>query len=569
MKSGTIITIMLMMLIAVFGLLGGRLFYLQHCRSEYYQQNYKRQQRTTIVQTPQRGLIVDRNGRILAASNRIDTVFAEPRAMGDTDAVKEASGRLQEILGFPGHEICGIIQQSKNPGFAGIKTAITPEQCMAVKSARIRGVGIQSNWQRYYPMGPLTCHLVGFAGVEQFGLSGIELEYDSVLCGKSGQNTLFVDVSRRPIGIADEVSFLVEDGSGLVLTVDTTIQQFARAALVKQMKAYQAESAVAIVMDPWTGGILAMVSLPDFDPAGLASSHTENLRNRALTDPFEPGSIFKPIAAAVALDCGAINYDEKIFCENGDYRGRGFGKIGEYGNHQFADLNVRQILVESSNIGMAKIGQRIGAKRLCEGIKLFGFGKKTGIDLPGEDAGMVHPLPKWNGYSVTRVPFGHEITVTALQITRAYATLANGGRFISPHLFQATVAGTGRVSRVQQPPSPAGYIVKPKVAHWIVRQALTAVVTEGTGKKAGLDNVRVFGKTGTANISVSKQIGYDQANYVASFVGGAPAENPSVVILVSIRKPNRKLGKGYTGGTVAAPVFREILEKTLTYLQHG
>jgi cell division protein FtsI/penicillin-binding protein 2 len=218
---------------------------------------------------------------------------------------------------------------------------------------------------------------------------------------------------------------------------------------------------------------------------------------------------------------------------------------------------------------MAKIGQRIGAKRLCEGVKLFGFGKKTGIDLPGEDAGIVHPLPKWNGYSVTRVPFGHEITVTALQITRAYATLANGGRFISPHLFQATVAGTGRASRVKQPPSPAGYIVKPKVAQWIVRQALTAVVTEGTGKKAGIDNVRVFGKTGTANISVSKKIGYDQANYVASFVGGAPAENPSVVILISIRKPNKKLGKGYTGGTVAAPVFREILEKTLTYLQRG
>ncbi|GAF79096.1 unnamed protein product, partial [marine sediment metagenome] len=316
-----------------------------------------------------------------------------------------------------------------------------------------------------------------------------------------------------------------------------------------------------------TGAILAFVCLPDFDPAKFSTTSAYALRNRALTDPFEPGSIFKPIVAAIALDSDVINYDEVIFCENGTYRGKGFGRIGEFADHKFAHLSIRQIISHSSNIGMAKIGQRMGKEKLHKGLELFGFGRKTGIDLSGENTGLLWPTANWTGYSVTRIPFGHEITVTAMQIAQAYSVLANGGCLVKPHVVRAIVDSTGRITELKQPPSLTGHIIKPDVANWIVRSALVDVVEKGTGKKAALEKWQVFGKTGTANIARADIKGYDETHYIASFAGGAPADHPAVVILVSIRKPDKSLGKGYSGGTVAAPVFREILEKTLTYLQ--
>lgn len=561
MKSRTII-IVFSLVIGIFGLLGWRLFYLQYCRADYYRQSSRKQQHAIITNQPQRGIILDSRGRILAASNKVQTVFAEPRSIAD---VKDTAMKLQDILDFPGHEICRIIYESRNPGFAKIKTGITSVERDTIRNARIRGVGIQSNWQRYYPMGRLTSHITGFVGAEQSGLAGVELKYDGQLRGTPGRNVIVVDAQRQPIGMRPPDN-IVRDGSSLILTIDATIQQFARSALLKQYEAYRAESAVAIVMDPWTGAILALVCLPDFDPSNFGAESEQMFRNRAITDPFEPGSIFKPIVAALALDAGVIDYDDQIFCENGSYRGKGFRRIGEFGNHQFGDLSIRQILIKSSNIGMAKIGQRMGRQKLHEGLKLFGFGARSGVDLPGEDSGLLYPLPKWTNSSVTRIPFGHEIAATALQIARAYCILANGGRVIRPYVVQAIVDRTGKVRQLRQRGSLAGHVIQPEVANWIVRQALTDVVTEGTGTKAASKKWRVFGKTGTANIARSDQKGYDQTNYVASFAGGAPAEHAEVVILVSIRKPDTTLGKGYSGGTVAAPVFREILEKTLNYL---
>jgi cell division protein FtsI (penicillin-binding protein 3) len=282
---------------------------------------------------------------------------------------------------------------------------------------------------------------------------------------------------------------------------------------------------------------------------------------------FEPGSVIKPIAAAIAIDSGVVNLNEKIFCENGSYHGRGFGQIGEYGNHRFADLTVREILVQSSNIGMAKIGQRLGGEKLYKGLKLFGFGKKTGIDLPGESEGLLWPVEKWTGYSVTRIPFGQEISVTAIQLVRAFCILANGGLCVEPYVVKAIVGNDGRLVKMKRPPPAVGYVVKPEVANWLVSEAMTGVVNEGTGKKAALKKWQVFGKTGTANIAKKDEKGYSERDYVASFIGGTPVEQPAVVVLVSIRKPNVKLGKGYTGGTVAAPIAAKILEKTLNYLE--
>jgi cell division protein FtsI/penicillin-binding protein 2 len=229
-------------------------------------------------------------------------------------------------------------------------------------------------------------------------------------------------------------------------------------------------------------------------------------------------------------------------------------------------LNIKEILINSSNIGMAKIGQRLGKDRLYDGLKLFGFGKATGIELPGEVDGLLRPPDTWTGYSVTRIPFGQEICVTSMQLVRAFCILANGGRLVRPFMVRAIVDNDGNITELKRPPPPVGYIVKSEIAKWIITEALTGVVNEGTGKRAKLEKWQVFGKTGTANIALSDTRGYSDQDYVASFVCGAPADEPAIVALVSIRKPNRSLGKGYTGGAVASPVAAKIIEKTLTYL---
>jgi cell division protein FtsI/penicillin-binding protein 2 len=319
------------------------------------------------------------------------------------------------------------------------------------------------------------------------------------------------------------------------------------------------------VMNPNTGAILAMVSLPDFDPTKFNTEKPQKLKNRILTDPYEPGSIIKPIVASIALDTGAIGYKQVFYCENG-YWDR--YRIGEFGNHRYGNFTVREILIESSNIGMAKIGLELGQKRLYEGMKLFGFGRKTGIDLPGEDPGLLFPTSKWSGYSVTRIPFGHEILVSSLQIIRAYCILANGGSVVTPYIVRAAVDSQGNVTEIHRPAGNTGFIVRPEVAHWIVRNALVGVVEEGTGDKAKLEEVQVWGKTGTANIALPTG-GYDTESYVTSFVGGAPAVNPKVVVMVSIRKPNRALNMGYSGGRVAAPVVGEIIKKIFHYMDNG
>ncbi len=502
---------------------------------------------------------------VLAASNTRDELFIEPRRIPDPESVKEAAMKLQDILLLPGPEICRLVYESRNPGYVSIQSNLTTIQRQAILGLKLAGVGIQTQMQRYYPMASLTGHVVGFIGDDSEGLAGVELKYDEVLKGRDGQNVFLVDVSRSPIAYKPDQSFGPIDGQNLILTIDSTIQEFTRAALTAKMKEYQAESAIGIVINPNTGAILAIVSLPDFDPAKFNTEKPQRLKNRILTDPYEPGSIIKPIVAAIALDAGAIGYQQVFYCEDG-YWGR--YRIGEFGNHRYGNFTVRQILVESSNIGMAKIGLQLGQKRLYEGMKMFGFGRKTGVDLPGEDPGLLYPTAKWSGFSVTRIPFGHEILVNSLQMIRAYCILANGGSVINPYIVRAAVDPQGNMTDLHSPAGSTGFIIKPEVAHWIVRTALVGVVEEGTGDKADLEEVQVWGKTGTANIALPTG-GYDTENYVASFVGGAPAVNPKIVVMVSIRKPNRSLGIGYSGGRVAAPVAGEIIQKTFQYINDG
>lgn len=504
---------------------------------------------------------MDCKGRMLAASNKVQTIFAEPRTLKEP---KDTSTQLASIINIGAHDICRLITDSGNPGFAKIKVGADVNECQAV--SKISGIGVQTEWERYYPCGNLACHIVGFTSADNRGLEGIELQYDKELSGASAQDIFFADAIRRPIRMKQK-SGVLKDGVGIILTIDAAIQQFVREELLKQYKEFQAESAIAIVADPKTGAILAMVSLPDYNPDQASEIKTDRLKNRALNDQFEPGSILKPFAAAIALDCGKVSLNTVINCEYGSYRGKGFGRIGEYGNHRYGNLTVREILIHSSNIGMAKIGQMLGKEKLYKGMKLFGFGQKTGIDMPGEEEGRLWPLSRWTGYSVTRVPFGQEITVTGIQLIQAFCILSNGGYAVKPYMVKAVVDSNGAIIKLKQNPSAVGFILKPETANKIVTDALVGVVTDGTGKGAALKKWQVYGKTGTANIAKTTQKGFSDSDYVASFIGGAPAKKPEVVVLVSVRKPNKKLGKGYTGGTVAAPVAGRILEKTLSYLE--
>ncbi len=565
MKSVRTIIFFLLLLIVAFLSLAGRCFYLQYFRNSHYISACNWQQQSYNIQKPQRGVILDCRGRILAASNKIQTIFVEPRVVTDPESL---SYILASIVNIDVETIYWLISESKNPGYAKIKVGAAPNQCRSAR--KIYGVGIESDWRRHYPAGTLTADIVGFTSTDNRGLGGIELKYDKHLAGSAGQNIFLADASRRPIRLKQQ-SAVLKDGGGIILTLDATIQQFVHQELLEQYQSYEAESAVAIVAEPKTGAILAMVSLPSFDPNNISSADPDTFRNRALTDQFEPGSILKPIVTAIALDAGVLNQSEKIFCENGDYRGKGFGRIGEFNYHKYGNLTAREILIKSSNIGMAKIGQRLGKKRLYKGLTLFGFGRKSGLDLPGEAQGLLRTTDKWTGYSVTRIPFGQEISATAIQIIRAFCILANGGRSVRPFLVKAIVDNEGSILELKQPPPSVGFVISPEVAKWVVTNPMVGVVNEkqngGTGWRAKLEKWQVFGKTGTADIAKADERGYSDDATIASFIAGAPAEEPAVLVLVSIRKPNKKLGKGHTGGAVASPVAAKILEKTLSYLE--
>lgn len=569
--------IFFVLIIAVFTGLTWRIYDLKTNRRSGYVEMSQGQQQAVVPEDPRRGMILDCQGRILAASATAYNVFIDEqycRKM-DLEGVKIVSAGLQEILQIPGCELYEKMDQSKSARFTYLQKGLSQQQYQAVNELRMMarkkpsmygvyaGIGIQEEWKRQYPAGNLTSHLLGFVGRDNKGLEGLELLYDSYLTGSNGKKILVIDALRRPIAEWADASHEVTDGNNLVLTIDSVIQRFVYEAVKQKMQEYEAESAIGVVMDPWTGAILAMVSLPDFEPSEFSTAPQDSKRNRVLTDPYEPGSIFKPIVAAIALDTGAIDYDDIFFCENGfwpKYRG-----IHDFEHHSYGNLSVREIIMHSSNIGMAKIGLEMSRQQLYDGLRLLGFSEKTGVDLPGEDPGLVWSVRRWSTLSITRIPFGHEVLVTPLQICRAYSIFANGGYAVKPHIVRAVVDNQGNIVEDRQPAFGTAYVMKKEVANWMVQTALSSVVNEGTGDKARLDGCQVWGKTGTANIALPTG-GYDTRNYVTSFVGGAPAKDPAVVVLVSIRKPNRSLGKGYSGGRVAAPIVHDILENTLTYL---
>ena len=521
----------------------------------------RRQQQMTIIDPGRPGGIFIASGRSctpIAISRQAPLCFVYP-SLAPADQLDEICRKLGGILGKEAHELRGAITRRPNSRFVVLAKQISGEQAKAVKALNLQCVGVVHEWRREYPANELCATVVGFPpapGVANTG-AGIELTYKDLLAAKDGMMLSLTDAIRRPVEPLDDRRVLPEDGSNIVLYIDAPVQEALEKALAAAVEKHQAQWANGIVVDPKTGAIVAMASAPSFNPADYSSATPANRTNRAITVPYEPGSVAKPIFAAAAVEAGIVTYETKIFCENGTYVMPRAGRVSDHGEaHGW--LTVRDGIVFSSNICMAKIGQMTGNERLYEIATSFGLGRKSGIDLPGEDAGIVRDLHKWNTYSTPRVPFGQEVSTTSLQLVMAFSALVNGGELLQPRVVNRVLDSQQRVVWQSE-----RTVVRRVISEGVsaqTRSVLADVVERGTGKMARMNRWTSFGKTGTAQVPGPR--GYEPGAYTGSFIGGSPVGEPRVVCLISVFKPKRA---GYYGSTVAAPYVKDVLEQAMVY----
>jgi cell division protein FtsI/penicillin-binding protein 2 len=430
-----------------------------------------------------------------------------------------------------------------------------------IRGLKIKGIGFEPSSRRIYPSETLGCHVVGWSGTDG-GQEGIELRLDSLLRGVPGYHRFECDAARRTISRGEglrhtSLSQPARPGLTVRLTVHAGIQHVVEAELRRIQEAFKPQAAMALVMDVGTGAVLAMASSPAFDPNAPARSVASARRNRTLTDQFEPGSIFKSFIAAAALDHGLYSRNSRFFCENGAWR-RGYRVLHD--SHAYGYLTFDEVIIKSSNIGAAKMGLRLGKRRVYECVKAFGFGDRTRIDLAGEARGRVRPLASWRKDSLLSIPMGQEIAVTPLQMVCAYAALLNGGVLLRPQIV-AEITNQRGEELYRMRAQPVRRVITTRTSR-AMRSILHQTVVKGTGRRAWCREYAIGGKTGTAQKVVNGR--YSHEKYVASFCGFAPVEHPRLVCLVAADAPVRSLG--YYGGTVSAPAVRAILRRALNAL---
>ncbi len=532
-----------------------RLLWLQILHPDHWVTIARRQHLQILELLPVRGAILDRNLKPLAVSIRLTSVFANPRHVKDPSAVAR---RLAPLLDQPVEELKGKLSQ-RDRGFVWLARRIPNQTASRIRALRLAGVDWIMEPQRVYPLGYLASHLVGFAGSDAQGLEGLELVYDRALKGEPGWRWMNRDARRRPVGVWDHPSVAPRDGLELVLNLDTSIQFIAERALEEAVEKWRAKGGSIIVMEPATGEILAMANRPTFDSNQFADVAPETRRNRAVTDTFEPGSVFKIVTAAVALTKNAVKPEETFYCENGAFPVAG-RILHDYRPHGW--LTFQEVIAQSSNIGTAKVAMRLGPSAIYEGMRAFGFGTATGVELPGEVGGTAKPPSQWSRPSITAIPIGQEVTVTAVQLAQAICAVANGGLLVRPWL----------VREIRHPSGVAVKSFKPMVIRRVIpseiaermKEILAAVVERGSGKAANVPGLRAGGKTGTAQ-KVEPTGLYSESRYVASFIGFLPVEDPRLVIVVVVDEPQPL----HTGGVVSAPVFRQVATETVAYLQQS
>jgi cell division protein FtsI (penicillin-binding protein 3) len=539
--------------LAGFGVIAAKLVYLQLLDAPELAARADRQHHQTIRLSGERGTITDRKGTILAKNMDVPSLFADPSAIPQP---KAAARTLARVL----PESRRALERRLAPRdrhFAWLHRKADPALAQKVLALKLPGVHQVPESRRFYPKGKLLGHILGFAGMDNEGLSGVEQTFDDQLAGGEVVYSVERDALGRHIFPSDMGYERPAHGADLRLTIDEVIQYHVERELDRAMAAHAARSASAIVMDPHTGEILAMAVRPEFDPNRAGAFGSSDFRNRILTDPYEPGSTLKVFVAATALDEGVVQLSETIDCENGRMPLRG-GAMHDH--HPYGELTYREVLIHSSNIGSAKVAMRLGADRLYVGLKRFGFGERTGIELNGESPGVLTPVSRWSGRSIASVAIGQEVMVTPLQLATAASAVANGGWLMRPHLVKEVRGPDG--TRATEPKRVRRVVTAATAA--ALREALTGVAgPDGTAPEAAIPGFQVAGKTGTAQKAAEGRRGYARGKYVASFLGMVPADDPRLVILVVVDEPE---GHAYYGGLVAAPVFKAIAEPVLAYL---
>jgi cell division protein FtsI/penicillin-binding protein 2 len=539
-------------LLVAFAAMATRLIVLQTVDARAYDQLASKQRKREILFPPRRGTIFDRDGEPLAISVDLQTVYADPALVDDPEAEAAA---LAPVLGEGRTEIEERLRGTR-PGsrFEYLARQVEPKVSKQVRELDLAGVYMKPESRRYYPNGKVAAHVLGFADVDGRGVAGVERQYEDILEGRPGRMVLEQDPAGNPLPQAEFTYEQPKPGRSLLLTIDKDLQYFTQLALQRATKAYNAKAATAVIMRPDTGEILTLANVPDFDPNDPGEFAEESLRNRAATDVFEPGSIFKLVTASGALEERVVTPRSTfVVPDSMPYADRVFN---DSHSHATEEMTVAEIIEDSSNVGTIQVGLKLGGEKLDEYVRRFGFGASTGLDFPGESPGIVLDRDEWSGSTIATIPIGQGIAVTALQMTAAYATLANNGVWVEPKLLAGTMGSEGKVVPSTQP--AIRRVVSANTARQMTR-ILTSVVDSGTGVEAQVPGYRVAGKTGTAQKPLETG-GYGN-EYIASFAGYAPATDPEIVIVISFDEPS-----GTYGGVTAAPTFSTIAEFALRRL---
>ncbi len=532
--------------------LTGRLAYLQIVRHAELVQMAERQYSRTVVLPARRGPIVDRHGAALATSTPAESLFAHPRGVGDPVRV---AARLAPILQLPERDLHAMFTSARP--FVWIRRKLPPAVAEQVRALRESGLGFVPEPMRLYPNRELAAHVIGFEGADG-GLEGVERAFNTDLAGADGRAV----VGRDALGRDVVLQRIVQDpvpGAGVMLTLDKTIQYVAERELEAVYRRTGAKAAMAVAMDPRTGDVLAAAIRPTFNPNIFAELPSRDVvRNRAITDPFEPGSTFKAIMAAAALEERVVRPEDRIYAENGAIT---IARATIHDWKRYGWLTFAEVLQNSSNVGSIKVGLSLGSERYYRYMTAFGFGAPTGVGLSGESRGQLRDPRRWSALSLPTMSIGQEISVTALQLVGAFGAIANGGVLMQPRVIRAFVDGDGReVRRIE--PKAVRHVISRDTSRVLTR-ILTNVVSAGTGRHAAIPGYDVAGKTGTAQKLDPATRRYSRAPGVLSFIGFAPADDPRFVMLVMLDEPKNEKW----GSEAAAPVFAAIGREILRYLE--
>jgi cell division protein FtsI (penicillin-binding protein 3) len=529
--------------------IGCRLVQLQVFEYGELTQRAARQQQRSIEVSPRRGVIYDRNGHELAMSVSVESIFAVPSEIPDQATTSSILGR---VLKTDPHEILARMKSSR--AFCWVARKVNQETSDRIRALNLKGIYFQKEPKRFYPKRELAAQALGYVGLDDEGLGGIERGFDERLRGRPGRMQITMDARRRWVG---RVERQPEPGQNLVLTIDEKIQYIAERELEASIEQTHALAATIIVQNPKTGEILALANRPTFNPNIFNKVPPEALKDRAVSDVYEPGSTFKMVTVAAALEEKLTRPDEMIDCQMGSIV---IGGMRIRDHEKFGVIPVTDIIAKSSDVGAIKLGLRLGEERFDRYIRAFGFGSQTGVELPGETRGLAKPVGRWSKVSIGAISMGQEIGISAVQLAQLISTIANDGVWVAPHIIadpaiQTVGLQTGEAVGQQR------RVVSPLTAAQL-KQMLQQVVLRGTGRKAALDGYTAAGKTGTAQKVDPSTGAYSKSKYVGSFAGFAPVNNPALTVVVII---DSAVGL-HQGGQVSAPVFQRVMQQSLEYL---